>query len=311
MSPSPHKSRLLELRRERDIEVYERVELRAWSALRFGGLADLMIRCGSAGALQSVLDLLASHGISWCVLGSGSRLVFPDRGLRVPVLALGADLSRWELEIDGVVAGAGAKLTPLARAAARSGLAEVEELVGESGTVGGAVVPILNGRGRSCLEALLEWVEVLRPGAETMRLDSGSAHELCTLERGEGWLDRVVIVRARMRLARGELSVNHLGLSREELIGQSYGHALESAFLDPQGRTASEVLEDSGCRGLAVGFARVCENGGNRILTSRRVSSEDIVELCRAVRRRVWERLGVVLEPALDFVDEHGRRFRP
>lgn len=99
------KKHLRALREGGEPEVHERVDLRAWTALGVGGPADLVIRCRSADGLQRVIDLLATHGQPWLVLGAGSRLVPPSRGLRVPVLNLSGNLALWELDLDGAVAG--------------------------------------------------------------------------------------------------------------------------------------------------------------------------------------------------------------
>ncbi|HQN95338.1 MAG TPA: hypothetical protein PLM61_03145, partial [Thermoanaerobaculales bacterium] len=81
--PSTLKSLLREFRLGGDLEVHERVDLGAWTTLAIGGLGDLLIRCSTASAGQRAIDLLASHGLRWLVLGAGSRIVAPAPALHI------------------------------------------------------------------------------------------------------------------------------------------------------------------------------------------------------------------------------------
>jgi UDP-N-acetylmuramate dehydrogenase len=84
-----------------------------------------------------------------------------------------------------------------------------------------------------------------------------------------------------------------------------------SAFLDPEGVSAIQVLEQAGCGGLSVGGAEVPEEAPNTVVTHRHARSEDVAQLCRQVRRMVAERCDVELRPALCFLDETGRSIEP
>jgi UDP-N-acetylmuramate dehydrogenase len=307
MRSSPFRSQLSEIRRGDEVEVWERVDLKAWSALRLGGLADLMIRCGSASAVQAVLDLLASHGRRWHLLGSGSRTVLPDRGLRVPVVALGGSLRQWEFEGHGVVAGGGAKMTQLCRAATLSGRAVAPGSGALAGTLGGSIMRQLTGGTDLGLVGELEWLEAVRPGGAVVRhqvqggVESGLSDALV---RG-----RTVIVRARLRATSTVTASDTVPDAAVRPTAERV--VLDDVFVCPDGHDVTEVLQRSGCRGLASGGARLCENGGNRIVASRRVRSEDIVELIRAVRSRVQHAVGAELGVSLVLVDERGRTVVP
>ena len=117
--------------------------------------------CRSADGLQRALDVLATHGHGWLVLGAGSRLVPSDRGLRVPVLNLSGNLGLWELDLDGAVAGGGANVAQVCRAAARTGMSGIDHLMGTGSSVGGAVQA--SSHGHLQLAGVLDWVDVGRP----------------------------------------------------------------------------------------------------------------------------------------------------
>jgi UDP-N-acetylmuramate dehydrogenase len=300
--PPSLKTHLRGLREGGEPEIHERVDLRAWTALGVGGLADLLVRCRSADGLQRAIDLLATHGMRWLVLGAGSRLVPPDAGLRIPVLNLSGNLGLWELDLDGAVAGGGANLAQVCRAAARTGLPGMDTMMATASSLGGAIHAAQNGQ--LPIGGMLDWVELARPGAPVERLEPRSGGE----KPGLGLdLTRHVIVRARLQLAGGGTS----GFpARVEGVGRARLHRLPRStspfFVGPAGSRAETVLADAGCVGMAVGGARVSRKYPNRVSTSRATRTADVVQLTREVHQLAAERTGVLLEPALCFVDEEG-----
>lgn len=302
------KTDLRSLQQGGEPEIHERVDLRAWTALGVGGLADLLIRCRSADGLQRALDLLAAYGRDWLVLGSGSRLVPSDYGLRVPVVNLSGNLGLWELDVGGTVAWSGANLAQVCRAAARSGLAGFDALVAASGTVGGAIHAAQ--RGHFPLGSVLEWADLARPGVpvERVRPTEGDA-------AGRGLslnLDRRVILRARLSVPKaGDTSLRiRLDADRPNRW-QRQPRTAGPVFVGPGQVRAEALLAETGCLGLSVRGARLCVNSPNRLRTSRSARAAEVLELTQRARDRVLDRAGVKLEPALSFVDEHGKSVEP
>lgn len=297
------KNHLRSLREEGEPELHERVDLRAWTAIGVGGPSDLLVRCRSAEGVQRVLDLLAAHGLAWLTLGAGSRLVPPDRGLRVPVLNLSGGLGLWELEVDGVVAGAGANMAQVCRAAARGGLSGIEPLAGLSDSVGGVVKAAVDGH--LSLAGILDWVDAVSPGTPPKRFRpraKGKGQRGLRLD-----LDRRVVLRTRFKLTGDGLSAIQARTEetgRERMRRQPRSAA--PVFVDPKDDRAERILVVSGCLGMSVGGVRMSERPPNRVCVSRTARAADVVELCRQVAQRVDERSGVILQPALRFVDEEG-----
>ena len=302
------KTVLRELQAAGAIDVHERVELRAWTTLRVGGPTDLMIRCNSVAAVSEVLDLLASRGQRYFILGAGSNVVLPDEGLRIPVLTLGGELSRWEIDLDGVVCGAGANLTQVCRSVARAGLSGIEQLFGVPGSVGGAIVMNAGAYGVEIFD-VLEWVEIVRPG-EGVRLVPARTivhgYRFTHLDRRAG-----IVVRARLSLEPDDLSaigarIREINVRRrEKLPSQS---SAGSVFKNPPDRHAGALLEAAGCKGLRVGGAQVSDRHANVIVTSRGASAADLLSLARKMRGAVAEKFGIELEPEVRFLAPSGSR---
>jgi UDP-N-acetylmuramate dehydrogenase len=298
------KKHLRALREGGEPEVHERVDLRAWTALGVGGPADLVIRCRSADGLQRVIDLLATHGQAWIVLGAGSRLVPPDRGLRVPVLNLTGNLALWELDLDGAVAGGGASLAQVCRAAARTGLGGMEATIATSNSVGGAVHAAAHDL--FPLAGILDWVDLGRPGRAVERVRPGIG------PRGNGGLgfdlDRRVILRVRLQLA-GHSATNIDARHDAEKPPriQQMPRSTAPCFVAPTGNRVDDLLREAECPGMVVGGVRLSRRFPNRMCASRSA----VAQLTCDVQGRVVERTGVVLRHALCFVDEDGAAVEP
>ncbi|MEE4272203.1 MAG: FAD-binding protein [Thermoanaerobaculales bacterium] len=281
------------------MEIHERVDLRAWTTLGVGGIAALVARCHSENGVREVIDLAASHGLGWVVLGGGSRLVAPDRGFRVPVVSLTGELARWKAESDGIVAGAGANLAQVCRAAGRAGLSGIEDLDGRHHSIGGFV----HGAAHQVLDAgvALDWVELQGPGAPVIRWTRSPSQTVP--EASE--MHRRVVSRIRFALkgpGAGEIRTTGAfgGLSRPL-------RRMGPVFLDADDATAADLLDEVGYAGTALGGVRFGGARGNELLAGRSATASDVLELCRRARDRVASATGIELVPALVFLDEDGR----
>jgi UDP-N-acetylmuramate dehydrogenase len=69
-----------------------------------------------------------------------------------------------------------------------------------------------------------------------------------------------------------------------------------STFKNPDGHKAWALVDEAGCRGLALGGAQVSEKHTNFLLNTGDATSADIEALGEEVRRRVKAKSGVELE---------------
>lgn len=289
---------LRELRRTSDVELHERVDLRAWTALGVGGVAALVARCHSASGVRDTVDFAASHGLRWVTLGGGSRLIASDAGIRVPVVSLTGTLARWETESDGIVAGGGANMAQVCRAASRAGLSGLETIGGANRSVGGLVRGAVDGMVR--IGAVIDWLDLQRPGAGVERWHAVAARPIPE----PGVLDRSVILKTRFRLRATGLSEVRPRLSRP--VARRALRSTGPVFIDSPDATAADLLAEAGCSSAGVGGVRLGGPRGNELIAGRSASAADVIDLCRKVRDRVLAETGVELITSLVFVDEHG-----
>jgi UDP-N-acetylenolpyruvoylglucosamine reductase len=271
------------------------------TTIRTGGPAELFARAGSAAVLEQLLSWARGAGLEVGVVGSGSNLLVADEGVRGLVVKLDQELS--EIEVDGtrVICGGGARLPAVSARAARAGLSGIEFGVNIPGTVGGAVRMNANAYGGELARAL-EWVDVVSAEGTERRLPAqlGFAYRRSGLGSGE------IVARASFALqpaAPAEVKETLADMRRRRREAQPSGiKTFGSTFKNPtdaraEGRSAGQLLDAAGCRGLRIGGAGFSEKHANFVENHGGASTADVVAVMAEGRRRVKERFGVELEP--------------
>ena len=278
------------------------------TTVRTGGRADWFARPDSDERLVEVLAWAAAERLAVGVVGSGSNLLVADAGFRGLVMKLDGALATIEPRGERLLCGGGARLPQAAARAARAGLTGLEFGVNIPGTVGGAVKMNANAYGGD-LSRVLEWVDVAGPGGVERREPGrlGFAYRSSNLGPAD------VVARASFALAPAspesvKATLAEMRAARRE--AQPSGiKTFGSTFKNPgdpraEGRSAGVLLDEDGCRGLAVGGARFSEKHANFVENTGRATTADVVALMAAGRRRVYERFGVALEPEVQFLGD-------
>src|SRR5579884_851364 len=271
------------------------------TTIRTGGRAELFARPGSVEELERLLRWASGEGIEVGVVGSGSNLLVADDGVHGLVLKLDKELSKIELDGTRIYCGAGARLPTVAAKAARAGLGGLEFGVNIPGTVGGAVRMNANAYGGE-LGRVLEWVEVAS-GAGTERR---APAELGFSYRRSGLSPQEVVARACFALERadvGLLKATLADMRAKRRAAQPVGvKTFGSTFKNPddpraEGRTAGQLLDAAGCRGLRIGGAGFSDKHANFVVNHGDATTADVLAVMSEGRRRVLERFGIALEP--------------
>jgi UDP-N-acetylenolpyruvoylglucosamine reductase len=278
------------------------------TTIRVGGPADYFARPESERAIAELLAWARSEELAIAVVGSGSNLLISDRGFRGLVVKLAGDLTRIERRGLRVVCGGGARLPSAAARAAGWGLGGLEFGVNIPGTVGGAVRMNANAYGGE-LGRVLEWVTVCTAEGSERRRPGDLGFRYRTSNLG----DRAVVARASFALAEADPAAvkKTMGdMRRRRHEAQPSGiKTFGSTFINPddsraEGRSAGQLLDAAGCRGLERGGARLSPKHANFVENAADATTADVIAVMAAARRRVHERFGVVLEPEVQVVGE-------
>lgn len=278
------------------------------TTVRTGGQADFFTRAGTTRGLVEVLAWADEEGLEVGVVGSGSNLLVSDGGFRGLVLKLDEDLATIERDGARLRCGGGARLPQASTAAARWGMSGLEFGVNIPGTVGGAVRMNANAYGGELGDAL-EWVEVASASGVGRRTPAelGFSYRKSNLRAGE------VVAAACFELRPAvpeDVKATLAAMRAKRRAAQPSGiKTFGSTFKNPEdqragGRSAGQLLDASGCRGLTVGGARFSEKHANFVENTGAASTADVVALMAEGRRRVRERCGVSLEPEVQLLGE-------
>jgi len=279
------------------------------TTVRTGGAADWFARPASEAELLELLAWADRVGLALGVIGSGSNLLVADEGFRGLVLKLDGELAKTERRGEsGVLCGGGARLPSAAAKAAGWGLAGLEFGVNIPGTAGGAVRMNANAYGGRLAE-VLEWVDVCTGAGRERRVPESLGFTYRNSNLGGGEVvsrvsfqlraDDPAAIRARLEEMRGKR--RQAQPSGIKTFGSTFKNPDDSGA---DGRTAGQLLEAAGCRGLAHGGARFSAVHANFVENAGEATTADVLELMAEGRRRVHAEFGVVLEPEVQVLGE-------
>lgn len=262
---------------------------------RVGGPAEVMFRPADR---DDLIDFLARKpaDVRLTVIGVGSNLLVRDGGIPGVVIRLGREFSGIEIAGHEVLAGAGALAITVATAARDASLAGLEFLSGIPGTIGGGLRMNAGAYGREMKDVVIA-AEAVDPAGRVHTLEP---NELGFTYRHSAVPDDWIFLAARLAASPGlreEIArrMTEIGGARKDTqpIRSRTGG---STFVNPPGRKAWQLIDEAGCRGLVRGGAQVSEMHCNFLINIGSATAAEIEELGEAVRRRVLEKTGVLLE---------------
>lgn len=279
--------------------------MKNYTTFKIGGPADLLIQPSSEDELKNVMAYLREESVPVTVLGNGSNVLVKDGGIRGVTVRIGKNMSRVEVQGNCVTAEAGALLSAAASAAAAASLTGMEFAAGIPGSVGGAVFMNAGAYGgemsqiiRSC-RALMPDGTFREFSPEEMELGyrtsvfarNGAVVTSCTVELAEGSQEEIY---AYMKDLAGRRT------DKQPLSFPSAG----STFKRPEGYFAGKLIQDSGCKGMRVGGARVSPKHAGFVINEGNATAGDALRLIRLVQMTVKDSFGVDLETEVRIIGE-------
>jgi UDP-N-acetylmuramate dehydrogenase len=247
-----------------------------------------------------------AHLVAWCrehkkrvrIIGSGSNILVPDRGVSGIVVKLSSASFR-TIERSGarITVGAGMPLAGLVSFCVRSGLSGVEFLSGIPGTVGGAIAGNAGTKDMS-IGDLVEFVDIMDYNGQVKRMDRNLEFSYRSSN-----LSGCVILQARLKLVnRDKKAIRRIISGYVSSRRASQGAGWRSAgccFKNPDGDSAGRLIDACGFKGARCGSAVVSQRHANFILNDGGAKASDVMALMRRISRKVKKRYGIRLEPEI------------
>ncbi|HEX7391223.1 MAG TPA: UDP-N-acetylmuramate dehydrogenase [Acidiphilium sp.] len=261
---------------------------------RVGGAAEVLFRPADADDLAAFLRDLSPE-LPVTAIGAASNLIVRDGGVPGIVVKLARSFGEVAVEADGVIAGAAALDATIAEHAAAAGLAGLEFLSGIPGSLGGAVAMNAGAYG-SEIRDVLDWAEIVGGDGTVARY---SAADLDLSYRHAHLPHGGIVVRARLHARPGDpaaVAAKMAGIrTSREATQPVRARTGGSTFRNPEGHKAWQLIDQAGCRGMAVGGAQVSEKHCNFLINNGTATAADLESLGDAVRARVLAETGIAL----------------
>ena len=283
------------------LTLLEQEPLSAHSSFRIGGPARALAVPQDVNSLARICSILKEHELAPFILGNGTNILFPDEGLQELFLISTEKLEKLFLLPDGAIyAEAGVSLSKLATFAWQNGLTGLEFASGIPGSVGGGCFINAGAYGGEMKDVIESVVCLYTPDQGLYEL----SREQCAYSYRKSYFNThggCVILSAVFRLQPGDKDeiaakmreLNEKRRSKQPLELPSAG----SAFKRPEGNFAGALIEQAGLKGFTVGGAQVSEKHAGFVVNIGGATSHDVYDLMMQVRKTVFEKSGVVLEP--------------
>lgn len=292
---SPRSSELREALRGFSGELRENVSLSSATHLRLGGPAERFVEPQTDEDLVAVYRVCRDLDVPVRVLGGGSNLLIADRGVSGMVISTRA-LNRVDIHRNRISAGPGVTLPSLLRHARERGLAGLEPLVGIPAMVGGAVAMNAGTRDGETFDRLAS-VTVVEPSGEVRVL----ARQECRPGYRDGGLGERVVLEVTFDLQEDSPAAIHArflrSLERRNATQPVTEKSIGCVFRNPPGRSAGQLIDAAGCKGMSHGAMTVSDVHANFFINQGGGKSADFLSLVDDVRSRVQVHAGVELQP--------------
>lgn len=273
--------------------------LAPYTTIEIGGPARWFVEPETAEDTARLLGALSAAKIGWKVLGGGSNLLAPDRGVRDEVVIHPVALTHCQINGQRVTLGAGFRLQKAVVLTTGEGLAGLHGLGGIPAQIGGAVAMNAGGR-HGWISDVLESIEVAMP--------DGKLHALKKDELRMGYREAhlpkgAVVVSATFALSSGnaaELKRTAGEITKDKSLKQpTKDRNFGCTWKNPEGQSgvsAGKLAEDAGCKGLTCGRARITSTHGNFIDNDGGATAEDVRQLISRAESLIFAEHGMTLD---------------
>ncbi|NMB61897.1 MAG: UDP-N-acetylmuramate dehydrogenase [Chloroflexi bacterium] len=296
------------LREKFTTRLQENVQLKNYTTIRAGGIADALLIVYDADELERFTSIVWELDIPTLVLGSGSNILVSDQGVRGVVIINHAHNISIHRRDDAyhVHAEAGALMSKVARLAINRHLAGLEWAATLPGTVGGAVFGNAGCFGKETSHNFIQ-AEILhryKGKNKYTNQDMVFEYRSSILKRTE---ERCVVLTADFSVCPGDREESETKVEtyrQRRLKNQPPGPSMGSIFRNPPEEKAGRLIEAVGLKGATHGGAEISSQHGNFIINSSNGSAQDIWYLIQVIEDKIHQKYGIFLHPEIELIGD-------
>jgi UDP-N-acetylmuramate dehydrogenase len=294
------------------MEIKKNVELSGFTTFGIGGPAEYFCVVKSKNELIKALEYAKNNNIPWHILGGGSNVLIPDKGVRGLVIKNASN--HFEYGESFLVAESGISLAFLVADTIKNGRGGLEFASGIPGTVGGAIFGNAGAYGESIGNSLICATVYIDGRLETWhKSDFDFSYRYSKLKSN----NNIVVIDATIKLNR---KLDEECYSRilddkkrraDSYFGRNVGSYFKNVSLDRVSLeklnipnnfvmgdkiVAAKLIESLGLKGFRVGGVVVSEKHANVINNVAGGTSADVKKLEKEIINKVYNKYHIILE---------------
>lgn len=279
--------------------------LKRYTYTETGGNADFYLSPTKNEDVQAIVRYAKEKDIPVTYLGNGSNIIIREGGIRGIVISL-LSLKHINVSDDAIIAGSGAAIIDVSRAARDHVLTGLEFACGIPGSVGGAVymnAGAYGGEIKDCIDYALcvnEEGDLIQFTNKELELDYRNS----IVQK-----QHLVVLEAAFTLEPGKLNeiqakIDDLTERRESKQPLEYP-SCGSVFQRPPGHFAGKLIQDSDLQGYRVGGVEVSKKHAGFMVNVDNGTATDYEDLIHHVQKVVKEKFDVELHREVRIIGEH------
>ena len=275
--------------------------LKKYTSFKIGGPADLLAMPKDKLELNKLLTKSSTLNIPVTLFGGGTNVLITDKGIRGLVvitkfLKSKIHIIQSNLQDKTIYAATGDRLSKVCLFAIEHSLSGLEHAAGIPGTVGGAIM--MNAGTRFWdISNIIESIDVLDQKTLIFKILKRKELDFSYRQLNQSG----IIVAATFKLTekpREEIKK----IFKENLVKKNAAQPVFAAsagcfFKNPSlGKSAGELIEKSGLKGMRINDAMVSLKHANFIVNTNNASCEDVLLLKQHIQKVVFKKFHIKLE---------------
>lgn len=284
--------------------VKQDIPLARFSTLGVGGRADYFATVNSLRQLEMAHDFARKNHMDILAIGRGSNILFSDRGFHGLVMRMNMRQLHYSYESDELWADAGALVSKIVNFGEELGFSGFESFAGLPGTVGGAIYSNAGCYGKQFWD-VVEKIKYFNGNNFQQILTKPEFHfyRWSIFKDFPDW----IIVSAKLKFEPSNSEVVTAETKRIRKLrydNQPTQASVGCIFKNPANRSAGQLIDLCGLKGLQVGQAMISREHANFFVNLGGAKASDFIELIKIAKGHVLEKFRMLLEEEIILVGE-------
>ena len=286
---------------DQDVEYKTDVQLKPYSSINIGGVADLITFPGDIDKLINLIDFLEDNGYRYRVVGRMTNILPPDFRYNGVIINT-AKINSFYIENNSVICECGVVFSKLILKLAKLDIGGFENLFSIPGSIGGMIYSNAGAYGNEISDFLTKaTVYVIKDKKKAVlnASDLRFSYRYSSLKKGG-----LILLDCELKIKRKakENILIEIGKIKERRKSSQPTDApsLGSVFKRTDLHPASFLIDKAGLKGSRVGDAQISEKHAGFIVNLGNASASDYMTLVDLIKREIFNKYGVVLEEEIE-----------